>query len=599
MAYYVVSDSTLANIANIIREKTGLSEPIEFPNGFVNAIESISTDDENNFVITIIMDENEMYVPDCSYDEIIDAYYAGKNICVVGYQEIFDLNNDGVVGSFDEETQSLIYTVTHNITDLNSRWKETLHYTLTADGLTVGPNEDIYYDAEDANALPNDVANGKIFYNRNGRTIGTNTSTSGALPVAQSKDVDFIDYDGTIRYSYTAAEFAALDAMPANPDHSGDEIPLTAQGWNWSFADAKAYVAKYGRLEVGQMYATADGKTHVLIHLEQGRTSPILGCCPNGTVDVDWGDGTAHDTLTGTSVSTVKWTPTHNYAAPGDYDIKLTCSGTMGFYGSSSNNQYSGLLRHSSSGDSRNRVYQNAIYAVYFSGSVTRISSNAFYNCYSLANIIIPNTVTSFGGAFYNCCSLTSIIIPNTMTSIGSSTFYNCYSLTSVTISSSVTSIGDDAFKGCYSLTSIIIPGSVTSISTGAFSYCSSLSSVTVSDTITSIGSSAFSTCFVLFNIVIPGSITSISQSIFSNCYSLSSITIPDSVTSISNNAFNNCYGLSEIHFTSATPPTVVASSAFSGVPTDCKIYVPTGSLSAYTSATNYPSSSTYTYIEE
>lgn len=33
--------------------------------------------------------------------------------------------------------------------------------------------------------------------------------------------------------------------------------------------------------------------------------------------------------------------------------------------------------------------------------------------------------------------------------------------------------------------------------------------------------------------------------------------------------------------------------------PTGCKIYVPTGSLAAYTSTSNYPSSSTYTYIEE
>jgi len=69
-------------------------------------------------------------------------------------------------------------------------------------------------------------------------------STGGSAP---EKDVNFIDYDGTILYSYTAAEFANLSALPANPTHSG----LTAQGWNWSLSDAKTYVASYGKLWIG------------------------------------------------------------------------------------------------------------------------------------------------------------------------------------------------------------------------------------------------------------------------------------------------------------------------------------------------------------
>jgi hypothetical protein len=94
-------------------------------------------------------------------------------------------------------------------------------------------------------------------------------------------------------------------------------------------------------------------------------------------------------------------------------------------------------------------------------------------------------------------------------------------------------------------------------------------------------------------------SVTSIPSRFVGDCYSLSSLTIPSTVTSISAEAFSNCYGLGEIHFKPTTPPTVANSNAFSNLPTDCKIFVPTGNLSAYTSATNYPSSSTYTYVEE
>lgn len=384
--------------------------------------------------------------------------------------------------------------------------------------------------------------------------VTVNVSGSGPVSVP-AKEVNFRDYDGTVVYSYTPAEFAALEAMPANPDHSGDTIPLTAQGWNWSLSDAQTYVAKYGRLEVGQMYATTDGKTHVLIHLEQGRTSPILGCGVYGTVDVDWGDGTAHDTLTGTSTSTVRWTPAHQYAAPGDYDITLTCTeGSIAIYGSNSSNQYSGLLRFATGSDARNRVYQNAVRAVYCASNVTNIAAYAFYNCQSLSSISIPDSVKGIGTyAFENCFCLSSISIPKNL---------------------NLKIIGNYAFYTCYGLSSISIPNSVTSIEK-AFYSCQSLSSVTIPDSVTNIGSA------------------------FQNCYCLSNISIPDSVTSIGVSAFQNCYGLGEIHFSSATPPTVAAASVFSGLSTDCKIYVPTGSLSAYTTATNYPSSSTYTYIEE
>jgi hypothetical protein len=382
-----------------------------------------------------------------------------------------------------------------------------------------------------------------------------NIKTGGSASVAE-KAVNFRDYDGTCVYSYTADEFAALTAMPDNPDHSHDAIPLTSQGWNWSLEKAQAYVAKYGRLEVGQMYITTDGKTHVLIHLEQGRTSPMLGCCPNGTVDVDWGDGTEHNTLTGASVTTVKWTPTHNYAAPGDYDIRLTVTGSIGFYGSSSNNQYSGLLRYASGTDSRNRVYLNAIQRVNIGRGVTSLNSDVFYNCYSLSSVSIPDSVTSISVyVFYNCYSMSSIIIPDSVTSIASYAFYNCYSLSSISIPDSVTELWSNVFQNCYGISSISIPDSVTSLK----------------------------------------------SNVFQNCYGISSISIPDSVTSIESNAFQNCYGISEYHFARTTPPTLVSTSAFTGIVADCVMYVPYSEdhsiLAAYKAASNW---STYAnYMQE
>ena len=376
--------------------------------------------------------------------------------------------------------------------------------------------------------------------------IPTGGGGSAAVP---EKEVNFYDYDGTCVYSYTPSEFAALTEMPTNPSHEG----LTAQGWNWSLSDAKTYVADCGRLNVGQMYITDDGKTRIHIHLEQGRTSPILGVCPNGTVDVDWGDGTAHDTLTGTSITTVKWTPTHNYAAPGDYVIKLTVDGYFSLYGDSSTNSFAGLLRHSGAADGRNTVYRLSIVSINLGDNITYIGDCAFRALTQMKYLTIPNSVTIFGGyCFYQTSSLMFITIPSSLNSFGDDLFQaggaNKYSL-----NNRISELKTYMFSGQTKLRSILIPATVVTIGTYAFYSCASLSNVT----------------------------------------------IPKNVSKIDKAAFQNCYGLSEIHFKRQQPPTIMSSDAFTGLSADCKIYVPTGSLSAYTSASNYPSSTIYTYIEE
>ena len=411
-----------------------------------------------------------------------------------------------------------------------------------ADGTTI-------IDISDTTAVASDVASGKYFYAASGEKVAGTSSGGGGITPVPAKDVNFIDYDGTIVYSYTKAEFANLSALPANPTHDG----LTAQGWNWMLAEAKTYVAAYGKLWIGQQYITSDGKTRIYIHLEEGRLSPTLGIAVNGTATVEWGDGST-STVTGTSTTTVVNTQ-HTYPAGGDYVIAISVSGSMAFVGSSSYG--SQVLWKNSTTGNQNRVYQNAIQKVEI-GTNTSIDAYAFYNCYSLASITIPSSVTSIGAqAFMYCYSLASITIPSGATSIGTSAFYICYSLASITLPNEVTNINSNTFYNCYSLASITIPSSVTSI-----------------------GASAFY-----------------------NCYSLASITIPSEVTSIGAQAFYNCYGLGEIHLKPTMPPTASNRNAWTNIPTDCIIYVPYSAdhsiLAAYTSANNYPSSSTYTYREE
>ncbi len=512
---------------------------------------------------------------------------------------------------------------------------------------------------------------------------GSGGSGGGSVP---HSDVNFYDYDGTIVHSYTADEFAELSEMPSNPTHEG----LTAQGWNWTLANAKACVADYGTLNIGQMYVTSDGKTRLYIHLTEGRTTPNfqLYLNANSELDIDWGDGSAHSTFLSTSAGYKD--ETHEYSAGGDYVIAVTViSGSFNLQ-SSSNNVSSILWDKKNSVSSPDRAYANAIQRIEIGNGITSIGGSAFRYCYSLTNIVIPDNVTTIGAnaftlccsltsivipdgvttieanAFQNCCSLSNIVIPDSVTIIGASAFYNCYSLTSIVIPDNVTTIGQSAFQsccsltnmvipdnvtyigqyafyGCYSLTNMVIPGNVTYIGQYAFQNCCSLASMVIPDSVTSIGANAFYSCFSLTSIVIPDNVTSIGANAFYNCYSLSSmvipdnvtiigasafenccslssIVIPDSVTTIGGNAFQNCFSLSSIvipdsvtiiggsafencsyldyfKFKNASPAIVSSSNAFQNFSTTTLIIVPVNCLQAYISATNYPSSNTYTYL--
>ena len=407
---------------------------------------------------------------------------------------------------------------------------------------------------------PATLKKGETAHNAAGEQIvGTMEAGGGSTPGAPG-DITFYDYDGTIVTSWTLEELATKTALPDYPSHDG----LICQGWNWSLADLKTTNRK---MNVGAMYITDDGKTRIYIRLEEGRTSPMLGVCPNGTVTVDWGDGTTPDTLTGTSEKTPQWTPNHEYVAAGDYVIKLTVDGTMGFYGNSSSNDGGAILRYSSSVDNRNHAYQSSVQKIEIGNGATSIGSHAFYSCYSLVSITIPDSITSIDiYAFFACYSLVSITIPDSITSIGLHTFRSCYSLTAITIPSGITSIGSNAFYSCYSLASITIPNGITSIGSNTFYNCYSLTAITISDGATSIGTYAFY-----------------------SCYSLASITISDGITSIGSNTFYNCYGVAFYDFTAyTTVPKLVNTNAFAGIPADCQIRVPTSLVDAWKAATNW-----------
>lgn len=256
---------------------------------------------------------------------------------------------------------------------------------------------------------------------------------------------------------------------------------------------------------------------------------------------------------------------------------------------------------------------------------VKQISDAAFFDCYEVTAIELPDGITSIGRvAFYDCAGLTSFTIPATVTSIDEEAFNNCYNLTSINIPSSVTSLGAAAFVGCSKLTSVTVNWSepiaiddecftnaanatlnipkgsymnyataenwknfktikepahslgdtfMASITAGGTKVDATFKVTNTTNKYVSIGDGEDSAIdiFTSGNIVIPSTVKGydgqtytvkkVSDAAFFGCENVSSVSLPSSITEIGNSAFLRCYNLANI--TIPTTVTKIGNEAF------------------------------------
>ena len=244
--------------------------------------------------------------------------------------------------------------------------------------------------------------------------------------------------------------------------------------------------------------------------------------------------------------------------------------------------------------------------------TVTNIGNNAFAGCVSLEKVIVPNSVTSIGhGAFMRCSNIEleiesnrfiaqdsllidklekkiisyfgqdkCLFIPYSIKTIGHGAFCGCNSLQQVFLSRTITKISDWSFGRCESLQYISIPNTVMNMGNGAFNGCESLERIEIPDSITYISDGCFSFCESLLQIIIPDSVISIGSRAFEECVSLQQITIPGSVTSIGELAFGDCLSLEIINIPNSVKS--IGDIAFGGCVSLQKIVIPHGSTEKF-----------------
>lgn len=233
-------------------------------------------------------------------------------------------------------------------------------------------------------------------------------------------------------------------------------------------------------------------------------------------------------------------------------------SGTCGAEGDGSNLRWSlsgGVLTISGTGAMKNwkNYYDpspweknDQITHVVIESGVTSIGNSAFWGCFYLTDISMPDTVTRIGGeAIYACLNLTSLDISCVKTFDAGAL---CNSgLTEVAIPSGITELPGNLLSSCKKLTKVTLPEGITKIGVTVFASCESLTSIKIPSTVTSIGSYAFDQSAIQ-NISIPDGVTEIGERAFSYCPNLTELVIPDSVLKIGDKIVEGSSKLRSIH---------------------------------------------------
>lgn len=382
-------------------------------------------------------------------------------------------------------------------------------------------------------------------------------------------DVIFIDYDGTVPYTYMADDFLAMKKFPPDPQHEG----LISRGWNWDFDEAQAYVRKYGALVIGETYSPADGATQITINISNRLHVPItFQQSVDKGVEIDWGDKTRHIFVDGTGVVQAS----HDYAEPGEYVLRLKAKDgcELGF-GDPENDK---LFFEGYHGENVLAHNNEIITKMVLSDNVKTFWQYAFIGICSLKAISLSNSIESItnksesGGI--SAENIKTLIFPRNIKSIVS--FSGTYRLEYVSFSNSIeelpgwfmpatdnlkvltlpekiTAINADdqyqspSFGNCPNAKTIIIPDNVTSIPNNIFTESRNLERLYISNGVTTIGNKCFSRPYNLKVLHLPEHLVSIGTESFSNARILPELNFPETLESIGNSSFNDIKSIEEL----------------------------------------------------
>ena len=394
------------------------------------------------------------------------------------------------------------------------------------------------------------------------------------------KDVNFIDYDGTLLYSYYVDEVQEMTELPPLPIHPG----LICQGWNWTLQDLQ----DLGRdMEVGAMYITADGKSKAYIEIFEDL--PIEGTiCYTQTVAnsviVNWGDGTQD--VTSDTVGNVELK--HTYQHSGKYIITLYSDELYDIGFSNTGNSYNFM----GSTANNNRTWAYLLRKFETGKNVRKICNASFREVKELETITLSEGLDFSGGnAFYNVITLKGVVFPKSNYKIGGYMFNGSTSLQFISLPKNFTEIPTTFSGGSNGLKRFSLPNITTmqGIISGV-----SIEKIYINDGLNGIEFGSRRTFSNLNNLkelrlpeTGPQTWKTLAGSFMENCFTMRKLVLPSTIETVGARAFYNCPGLEYIDFSKCTQvPSLQNVNAFTSCTAD--IWVPADLYDEWINATNW-----------
>lgn len=405
------------------------------------------------------------------------------------------------------------------------------------------------------------------------------------IDLCEEKDVNFYDYDGVRLYSYWWDEAEKLTELPIpQREHKG----LVFDGWNFTLKELKE---QGGYAEIGALYKTTDGKTHVEIHPTKDITIRYSQTESNGVI-IDWGDGNTYSTDTTGDISV-----SHTYTTEVKHLIIEVASGQVLLGHGSQRTNFVNFCKELNIGDNNVIINSeglcgNVLTAVSFSNN-THTLKNKILRDTLLKHINLPRYDVSSIPAVLNGSRLCSLTIPPT--SEPTDTFFEgMLFLRKLPVPSNTKH--NVVFQNKRMLDRIVVPKNVTNIKyyQNVFIRGSSLNigcsnSVIPNKDCTSIGPYAFQNIVELKELNIPDNIVTIGNWSFKNCTDLNKVVIGNGLTSIGSWAFENCYSLSLLDFRNSQQiPKLSSTAALTNTHATCQIVVPDNLYDDWIVATNW-----------
>lgn len=396
------------------------------------------------------------------------------------------------------------------------------------------------------------------------------------------KDVNFIDYDGTLLYSYYVDEVQEMTELPPLPIHPG----LICQGWNWTLQDLK----DLGRdMEVGAMYITEDGKSKAYIEIFEDL--PIEGTiCYTQTVAnsviVNWGDGTQD--VTSDTVGNVELK--HTYQHSGKYIITLYSDELYDIGFSNTGNSYNFM----GSTASNNRTWSYLLRKFETGKNVRKICNASFRDVKELETITLSEGLDfSVGNAFYSVLTLKGVVFPKSNYKIGGYMFNNCTSLQFISLPKNFTDIPIAFSSGSNGLKRFSLPD-ITTMASGLAGSGISIEKIYINDGLNGIAFGSGRTFSNLNNLkelrlpeTGPQTWKTLAGSFMENCIIMRKLVLPSTIDNIGARAFYNCPGLEYIDFSKCTQvPSLQNTNAFTSCTAD--VWVPADLYNDWINATNW-----------